>query len=109
MENNFGKLYLIPTDLGENPVWDVLPTSITKIIDLIDDYIVENEKTARRFIKKMHPEKLQSSLNLKVLNKFTETSEKMSFLEACKQGKPMGLLSEAGCPAVADPGSDIVS
>ena len=41
MENNFGKLYLIPTDLGENPVWDVLPTSITKIIDLIDDYIVE--------------------------------------------------------------------
>lgn len=109
MENNFGKLYLIPTDLGENPVWDVLPTSITKIIDLIDDYIVENEKTARRFIKKMHPEKLQSSLNLKVLNKFTETSEKLSFLEACKQGKPMGLLSEAGCPAVADPGSDIVS
>lgn len=109
MENNFGKLYLIPTDLGENPVWDVLPTSITKIIDLIDDYIVENEKTARRFIKKMNPEKLQSSLNLKVLNKFTETSEKLSFLEACKQGKPMGLLSEAGCPAVADPGSDIVS
>jgi len=108
MANHFGKLYLIPTDLGENPVWEVLPISIHKIIDITDDYIVENEKTARRFIKKIHPEKSQSSLKLKILNKFTEDAEKLNFLDACKQGKPMGLLSEAGCPAVADPGSDIV-
>lgn len=108
MTNQLGKLYLIPTDLGENPVWDVLPSSINQIIDFTDDYIVENEKSARRFIKKTHPEKSQASLKLKILNKFTDETEKKSFLDACKEGKPMGLLSEAGCPAVADPGSDIV-
>ncbi|WP_299392638.1 SAM-dependent methyltransferase [uncultured Gelidibacter sp.] len=108
MENQLGKLYLIPTGLGDNPVWDVLPLSIQRILEFTDDYIVENEKTARRFIKETLPEKLQPSLNLKVLNKYTEDAEKATFLDACKQGKPMGLLSEAGCPAVADPGSDIV-
>ena len=108
MENQFGKLYLIPTDLGENPVWEVLPTSIKKVIQITDNYIVENEKTARRFIKMIHPEKSQPSLELKILNKFTETSEKLTFLDPCKAGKSIGLLSEAGCPAVADPGSDIV-
>lgn len=108
MENQFGKLYLIPTHLGDNPVWDVLPISIKKIIDFTDDYIVENEKTARRFIKQLHPEKSQPALKLSLLNKFTEDSDKSTFLDACKQGKPIGLLSEAGCPAVADPGSDIV-
>lgn len=108
MRNQLGKLYLIPTDLGDNPVWEVLPLSIKEILDFTDDYIVENEKTARRFIKKIHPEKSQPSLQLKILNKFTETSEKATFLNACKDGKPMGLLSEAGCPAIADPGADIV-
>ena len=108
MENHFGKLYLIPTDLGENPVWDVLPSSIRKVIEITDHYIVENEKTARRFIKNSHPEKSQPSLELKILNKFTESSEKQTFLNPCKEGKSIGLLSEAGCPAIADPGSDIV-
>lgn len=108
MDNQHGKLYLIPTGLGENPVWDVLPLAIEKIIEFTDDYIVENEKTARRFIKQIHPEKSQSSLHLKVLNKYTEDLEKVAFLDACKAGKSMGLLSEAGCPAIADPGSDIV-
>ena len=108
MKNQFGKLYLIPTDLGDNPVWEVLPISIKNVIEITDDYIVENEKTARRFIKKTHPEKSQPSLNLKLLNKFAEESEKLTFLNACKEGKSIGLLSEAGCPAVADPGSDIV-
>ncbi len=108
MNTSFGKLYLIPTDLGDNPVWDVLPISIKKVIEITDHYIVENEKSARRFIKNIHPEKSQPSLALKILDKFTEASEKMTFLDPCKEGKSIGLLSEAGCPAVADPGSDIV-
>lgn len=109
MENHFGKLYLIPTDLGEHPVWDVLPQSVNKLIARLDHYIVENEKTARRFIKNTNPEKVQASLKLNVLNKFTTPTEKTTFLDACKEGHSIGLLSEAGCPAVADPGSDIVS
>ena len=51
MENRIGKLYLIPTGLGDNPTMEVLPHSINRVIEEIDEYIVENEKTARRFIK----------------------------------------------------------
>lgn len=108
MSQPFGKLYLIPTYLGDNPTFDVLPISITKVIEMIDDYVVENDKTARHFIKKIVPSKVQASLRLKVLNKFTEPSEMNSYLDACKKGLSVGLLSEAGCPAIADPGADIV-
>ncbi|RIA10031.1 16S rRNA (cytidine1402-2'-O)-methyltransferase [Flavobacteriaceae bacterium MAR_2010_72] len=108
MNTNFGILYLIPTRLGDNPPLEVLPLSIKRVIEQVDDYIVENEKTARRFIKKVSSGKSQASLNLKLLNKYTQDHELDNFLDACKEGKPMGLLSEAGCPAIADPGSDIV-
>lgn len=103
-----GKLYLIPTRLGDNAPLEVLPISIKKIIELVDDYIVENEKTARRFIKKVSTSKSQPSLKISLLNKFTDPSELPSFLDACLEGKHVGLLSEAGCPGVADPGADIV-
>lgn len=104
-----GKLYLIPTRLGDNPPLEVLPISVKKVIESVDDYIVENEKTARRFIKKINPSKSQPSLNIFVLNKFTNENEVPSFLTPCLQGKHVGLLSEAGCPGIADPGADIVS
>jgi 16S rRNA (cytidine1402-2'-O)-methyltransferase len=109
INETYGKLYLIPTRLGDNPPLEVLPLSIKKTIELVDDYIVENEKTARRFIKRISSHKQQSALKLKVLNKYTEPSELNQFLEACKAGKPMGLLSEAGCPGIADPGAEIVN
>jgi len=108
MNPNFGKLYLIPTRLGDNPPLEVLPISVKKIIEQVDDYIVENEKTARRFIKKVDSRKQQSTLNFKILNKYTQPEEIQNFLEDCKSGKTMGLLSEAGCPGIADPGADIV-
>src|SRR5690606_8626016 len=107
-ESQFGKLYLIPTGLGDNPPLEVLPISIKKIIETIDDYIVENEKTARRFIKTIHPKKSQPKLHLHLLNKYTKPEEMATFLQVCAEGKSMGLLSEAGCPAIADPGADIV-
>ncbi|MEH6536289.1 MAG: SAM-dependent methyltransferase [Psychroserpens sp.] len=108
MNQNFGKLYLIPTRLGDNPPLEVLPISVKKIIELVDDYIVENEKTARGFIKKVDSRKQQSNLNFKILNKYTQPEEIQNFIDDCKNGKPMGLLSEAGCPGIADPGADIV-
>ena len=103
-----GKLYLIPTTLGDNAPLEVLPISVKKVIELVDDYIVENEKSARHFIKKISSGKSQPSLNINLLNKFTQESELLSFLNACEEGKPVGLLSEAGCPGIADPGADIV-
>jgi len=104
----YGKLFLIPTQLGDNAPLEVLPLSVKKIIEQIDEYIVENEKTARRFIKKINSKKSQSSLKIHLLNKFTNTSELPSYLEACLKGKDIGLLSEAGCPGVADPGAEVV-
>jgi 16S rRNA (cytidine1402-2'-O)-methyltransferase len=104
-----GTLYLIPSTLGESAPFEVLPISIKKAIERIDHYIVENEKSARHFIKKIDPRKAQPSLHLFALNKFTETTELPSFLEPCENGMDMGLISEAGCPAIADPGAVIVA
>ncbi|HEX8576577.1 MAG TPA: SAM-dependent methyltransferase, partial [Flavobacterium sp.] len=103
-----GKLYLIPTTLGESDTNDVLPLSIKRVIDFINYYIVENEKTARKFIKSIHPEKVQATLQISSLNKHTEKSEYATMIQACLDGNNVGLMSEAGCPGVADPGAVIV-
>ena len=103
-----GKLYLIPTTLGDGDPMDVLPQTVKRTIDFIEDYIVENEKTARKFIKSINPEKVQATLKLSLLNKHTEVSEHIKMLQACLEGKNIGLMSEAGCPGVADPGAVIV-
>jgi 16S rRNA (cytidine1402-2'-O)-methyltransferase len=112
-----GKLYLIPTTLGDtnnsNPAkqtdpMDVLPMTVKRIVSLIDDYIVENEKTARRFIKSIDPEKVQSTLRLHALNKHTDSSEYNQMIQPCIEGRNVGLMSEAGCPGIADPGAAIV-
>ncbi len=106
--NTKGKLYLIPTTLGESDPNNVLPLHTKRVIDLIDHYIVENEKTARKFIKTIHPEKVQNDLKLDILNKRTEISEYNTMISPCLNGINVGLMSEAGCPGVADPGAVIV-
>jgi len=108
MNTEKGKLYLIPTTLGDNEPLEVLPISVKKIIEEINVYIVENEKTARHFIKKINPKKVQATLKLFPLNKFTDASLLPEYLEPCLNGINVGLLSEAGCPGVADPGAEIV-
>ncbi|ADV47365.1 SAM-dependent methyltransferase [Cellulophaga sp. E16_2] len=109
MENTkFGKLYLIPTTLGENEPLEVLPLSVKQAIENINYYIVENEKTARRFIKKISSKKSQGDLVLESLNKFTEPEMIPTFLQPCLEGKDVGVISEAGCPGIADPGADVV-
>lgn len=104
----FGKLYLIPTTMGECDPMDVLPQTIKRTIDFIDHYIVENDKTARKSIKDVNPDKKQADLVLFTLNKRTEVKEHLDFMKPLLEGKPMGLMSEAGCPGVADPGAVIV-
>lgn len=103
-----GILYLIPVPLGDNNPEEVLPQSVKRAIDLIDTYVVENSKVARKFIKAIHPEKIQSSLKLFELNKHTDSKEINTFIEPILQGKNMGLMSDAGCPGVADPGAVVV-
>jgi 16S rRNA (cytidine1402-2'-O)-methyltransferase len=103
-----GKLYLIPTTLGETEPLEVMPLSVKKVIEEVDYFIVENEKSARRFIKKITPKKSQPSLTLMLLDKYAEEEETNAYLDICAEGKNVGLLSEAGVPAVADPGATIV-
>ncbi|MFV0564545.1 MAG: SAM-dependent methyltransferase [Flavobacteriaceae bacterium] len=103
-----GTLYLIPTTLGDNDPLEVLPATVKHIIDKTETFIVENDKAARRFIKRISPQKPQSSLQLFHLNKHTNLDELPDFLKPCLNGTSIGLLSDAGCPGVADPGADIV-
>lgn len=104
-----GNLYLIPCTLGDTPPLEVLPLSVKKAIETIDYYIVENEKSARRFIKNIVPNKSQPNLKLETINKFTNESEIPNLLKPCLQGHPVGILSEAGCPGIADPGASVVA
>jgi len=103
-----GKLFLIPTTLGDNNPLEVLPLLVQQTIERTDYFIVENEKTARRFIKQICPEKLQSELVLFPLGKRIKELDTQDYLNICETGKDIGLLSEAGVPAIADPGSIIV-
>lgn len=103
-----GKLYLIPSTLGDVAPLEVMPISVKKVIEDVDIFIVENEKTARRFIKSICPNKTQSRLKLFSLNKFTDPAEIPNYLIPCQAGQSIGLISDAGCPGIADPGAEVV-
>lgn len=108
MSNQKGKLYLIPTTLGDNEPLEVLPLSVRSVINELQYFIVENEKTARRFIKKITPKKSQPSLHIYKIDKYAQEIEVRTYLDVCEQGISVGLLSEAGVPAIADPGAEVV-
>ncbi|MGB2273202.1 MAG: SAM-dependent methyltransferase [Flavicella sp.] len=105
---NLGKLYLIPTTLGETEPLEVMPLSVKKVVEEVDYFIVENEKSARRFIKKISPGKPQPNLKIMLLDKYANSFEVERYLDICQQGFSVGLLSEAGVPAIADPGAEVV-
>jgi len=103
-----GKLYLIPNTLGETAPLEVLPLLVKKAVEEIDIYIVENEKIARRFIKSICPKKSQPDLHLSLINKYTVESEIPDMLLPCFEGHDIGVISDAGCPGIADPGAAVV-
>lgn len=108
MKEELGKLYLIPCTLGDCPPLQVLPILVKQTIEKIDYYIVEHEKNARRFIKSLAPEKPQANLKFRLINKFTDATEMPEMLVPCTEGFDMGVLSDAGCPGIADPGAAVV-
>lgn len=102
------KLYLIPTTLGDTSIERVLPPDLTDLISSIPVFIVENLRTARRFLKKVNQAIVIDDLTFFELNEHTDRKEISRFLEPLQQGLDIGIISEAGCPAVADPGADVV-
>jgi 16S rRNA (cytidine1402-2'-O)-methyltransferase len=103
-----GKLYLIPVGLGETVISQVLPAKISGLLSVLKNFVVENEKTARRNIRSINPDVDQNSIQISILNKHTEDRELIELIKPCLEGKDVGLMSEAGVPAVADPGSRLV-
>jgi 16S rRNA (cytidine1402-2'-O)-methyltransferase len=102
------KLFLIPTPLGEGAI-DVIPPYVADIIRNLDVFIVEKAKTARHCIKAICPDVVLQNLLMEELNEHELKSAEVFFLEHIAKGKNIGLLSEAGCPGVADPGATIVA
>ena len=102
-------LYLIPVPLGETSIDRVLPDYNRTIIAGIKHYIVENVRTARRFLKKSNPDIVIDQLTFYTLDKHTAPESISEYLLPLGNGLPMGVISEAGCPAIADPGADVVA
>ena len=102
-------LYLIPNLLGETPVEQVLPAYNHEIIMGIRHFIVEDVRTARRFLKQVDRSIDIDQLTFYTLNKHTKPDEISGMLKPLEEGNAMGVISEAGCPAVADPGADVVA
>lgn len=102
-------LYLIPTSLGECSFDKILPAQNTQIVTGLKHFIVEDVRTARRFLKKANPAIEINDLTFYVLNQHTTPEELSNFLSPMFAGHDLGVLSEAGCPAIADPGADVVA
>ncbi len=102
-------LYLIPVTLGEGPFQHVLPEYNHTVVRQIKYFIVENIRTARRFLKNVDKSIEIDTLTFYELNQHTKKEEIAAYLKPLKMGENMGVLSEAGCPAVADPGADVVA
>lgn len=104
---NIGTLYLIPAPLGDAPLEAILPAEVRQIANRINHWIVEHPKTARAFLKLYGPERQISSLSMLELNEHTKDTELAALLTPLLAGQDVGLMSEAGCPGVADPGAKL--
>ena len=102
-------LYLIPVTLGDTTIESVLPSYNKEIILGIRHFIVEDIRSARRFLKKVEREIDIDALTFYTLNKHTSPEDISGYLKPLIGGASMGVISEAGCPAVADPGADVVA
>lgn len=104
-----GKLFLIPSPLGEIDFSMIFPVYNSNVIQDIDHFIVEELRTGRRFIKKLGMKKPIEQLEFYLLNEHTKPKECEGLLKPCMEGKDVALLSEAGTPCVADPGNVVVA
>ena len=103
------KLYLIPTTLGESEIKTVIPGHIKAIVENTNYFIVENIRSARRYIRKLSAKKVIDDITFFELNKHTKASDISGFLQPIISGNDIGIISEAGNPGIADPGADVVS
>lgn len=102
-----GVLYLIPVTLGDDNIAKALPPDVVSIAQKLDTFVVENEKTARRMLGLIKTVKPVRELTLLTLNEHSTEKELPALLAPLLAGKDVGLMSEAGCPGIADPGAKL--
>ncbi len=103
-----GTLYLIPVTLGDDSITNVLPSDVVSIAQQLDTFVVESEKSARHFLGTIKTIKPVRELGLHLLNEHTEVASLPALLTPLLAGRDVGLMSDAGCPGVADPGAKLV-
>jgi 16S rRNA (cytidine1402-2'-O)-methyltransferase len=103
-----GTLYLLPALLADGSVESVIPEGTLSVIRRLDHFIVEEIRTARRFLIKARIDKPIDVLTFRIFNEHSKNEDLYEFLDAAMNGSDIGLLSEAGVPCVADPGSLVV-
>lgn len=103
------RLYLFPVPMGDSPVDSVLPPANIAIIREVRHFVVENLRSARRFLKSCNRSIDIDSLSMVELNEHTDPADVAPMLDPMAAGHSIGVISEAGCPAVADPGADLVA
>ncbi|MGV8711963.1 MAG: SAM-dependent methyltransferase [Nitrosomonas sp.] len=103
-----GTLYLIPAPISEEQIASVLPSAVQQKIAEISCFIVERPKTARQFLRHIETHHSLQELQLRTLDEHTPSNHFQELLKPLMNGFDVGLLSEAGCPAVADPGADLI-
>ncbi len=104
-----GILYLIPCTLGDTPPEQVLPQHVIAVARRLGHFVVEQPKTARQFLSALKPERPLQSLHFATLNQHTAAQDLAELLAPLLAGHDIGLISEAGCPGVADPGAELVN
>lgn len=104
-----GKLYLLPNTLGSEGLEHIIPVEVGQIASRIRYFAVEEIKSARRLLRKIDREFPIDDSEFMILNKRTPSEELYGFLKALKEGHDMAIISEAGCPGIADPGSNLVA
>jgi len=103
-----GTLYLVPAPLGDTPLDLILPADVRAVANRLMHWVVEDAKTARRFLKQYGPDRVIAELQMGELNEHTKDDALGALLAPLKAGHDVGLISEAGCPGVADPGANLV-
>jgi 16S rRNA (cytidine1402-2'-O)-methyltransferase len=109
MSTKPGTLYLIPCTLGDTPADQVLPQHVISVARKLQNFVVEQPKTARQFLSALKPEQPIQALHFATLNEHTTANELPELLAPLLAGHDVGIISEAGCPGVADPGANLVN
>ena len=109
MASKLGTLYLIPCTLGDTPAEQVLPQHVINVARKLQHFVVEQPKSARQFLSALKPEQPIQSLHFATLNEHTAANELPALLAPLLAGHDVGIISEAGCPGIADPGAALVN